>query len=152
MRILVSSCLLGERVRYNDGDVRCTHPLLERWRAAGWLVPFCPEVAGGLPVPRPPAEIVGERVLGDDGTDLTGAFERGAGLALEEARRQGVTIAILKRNSPSCGTGQVYDGTFTHTRRAGDGVTAARLRAAGIAVFSEDELEAAQAAVSASRR
>jgi uncharacterized protein YbbK (DUF523 family) len=151
VRILISACLLGERVRYNGEDKRCGHPLVERWQAEGRVVPFCPEVAGGLGVPRPPAEIVGARVLASDGSDVTAAFARGAELALAEALRQGVHIAILKARSPSCGSGVIYDGTFSGALRAGDGVTSARLRAAGIAVFSEDEMAAAAEAFEGSQ-
>lgn len=124
--------------------------LFERWRAEGRLVPFCPEVAGGLPVPRPPAEIVGgdgadvldgaARVVADTGEDVTEAFVAGARLALETARRAGARVALLKESSPSCGSRMIYDGTFTGTWVAGDGVTAALLEREGIRVFGEEGL------------
>ncbi|MBA8951636.1 DUF523 domain-containing protein [Actinomadura namibiensis] len=149
-RILVSSCLLGRPVRYDGRGRPVRDDLFERWRAEGRLVPFCPEVAGGLPVPRPPAEIVGgdgadvldgaARVVADTGEDVTEAFVAGARLALETARRAGARVALLKESSPSCGSRMIYDGTFTGTWVAGDGVTAALLEREGIRVFGEEGL------------
>lgn len=155
IKVLVSACLLGERVRYNGADARCASDVLERWAREGRLLPFCPEVAGGLPVPRPAAEI-GEgdgravlsgaaRVRDQAGRDLTGFFREGARAALEAARAQGARLAVLKDGSPSCGTAAIYDGTFSGTRRAGPGVTAALLEENGIRVFSERQLELADA-------
>ncbi|WP_231333998.1 DUF523 domain-containing protein [Actinomadura graeca] len=141
-RILVSSCLMGRPVRYDGRAKPVVGDLFERWRAEGRLVPFCPEVAGGLPVPRPPAEIVGSRVLTEDGRDVTDAFQRGARLALEIARRAGARIALLKEGSPSCGGTRVHDGTFTGRSTAGEGLTAALLRSSGIRVFPETDLAA----------
>ena len=157
-RILVSSCLLGHRVRYDGRGKSSGDLVLARWRAEGRLVPFCPEVGGGLPVPRPAAEISGgtgadvldgrARVLTRDGTDVTAAFVAGARQALAQARAYGARIAILKEFSPSCGSGRVYDGTFSGTAVPGEGVTTALLERAGIAVFSEDAVEAAAARLS----
>lgn len=142
-KILVSACLLGSPVRYDGGDKRCEHPLLARWIAEGRVVPVCPEMLGGLGTPRPPAELVRgtRRVVTNDGTDVTREFEEGARLTAAIAEEHGARIAILKGNSPSCGSSTINDGTFTKTRVAGEGVTTALLRARGIAVFSEDELE-----------
>ncbi|MEV4440221.1 DUF523 domain-containing protein [Streptomyces sp. NPDC049577] len=154
-KILVSACLLGSRVRYDGGAKRLDHELLARWRAEGRLVAFCPETAGGLPVPRSPAEIVGgdgaavldgtARVLTATGEDVTGPFVLGAHKALEAARAAGARIALLKESSPSCGSLRVYDGAFTATRVPGHGVTTALLRRAGIRVFGEDRLSDAAA-------
>jgi len=155
-KILVSACLLGERVRYDAGDVSCLHPVLRGWAAEGRLVQVCPEVAGGLAVPRPPAQIRGPgggaavlagsaRVVTIDGDDVTSAFVAGAQVALEAARRHGARLAILKDRSPSCGSTQIHDGTFAGVRVPGMGTTAAVLRAAGIAVFADTELDAAAA-------
>jgi uncharacterized protein YbbK (DUF523 family) len=159
VKVLVSACLLGERVRYNGADASCPSPILERWAAEGRLVPFCPEVAGGLPVPRPAAEIeAGDghavlagtaRVRDGAGRDLTRFFLDGGRGALDAARSQGARVAVLKDGSPSCGTSAVYDGTFSGRRRAGPGVTAALLEEAGIRVFSERELEEADACLRA---
>ncbi len=155
MYVLVSACLLGERVRYNGRDAQASSAILERWRAEGRLVPFCPEVAGGLGVPRPAAEIQGgggadvlagrARVVTAAGADVTHAFERGAQLALAEAIAHDVRVAILKDGSPSCGTGQIADGSFSGGRRDAAGVTAALLERHGIRVFSEHQLAEADA-------
>jgi len=154
IKVLVSACLLGERVRYHGGDAASSDPVLERWQREGRLVPFCPEVAGGLPVPRPAAEIKGRgggavlagrgRVVTSAGADVTDAFLAGARACLEAARRCGARVAVLKEGSPSCGTTQVYDGTFRARRRSGAGVAAALLAESGVQVFNESELEAAR--------
>lgn len=146
-KILISACLLGEAVRYHGGDARLEHPLLQRWIAEGRLVPVCPEVAGGLGTPRPPAEIVmtatGRRVLTTGRDDVTDAFESGAELAVQASASHHIRIAILKDGSPSCGTTSVHDGSFTGRRIEGLGVAAARLAAAGVTVFSDAQLEEA---------
>jgi uncharacterized protein YbbK (DUF523 family) len=153
IRVLVSACLLGEKVRYNGADAASGSRILQDWVREGRVVPFCPEVAGGLGVPRPPAEIQGKggasvldgagRVRTRDGDDATEAFLRGAELALRTARQSGVRMAVLKDGSPSCGSAYVYDGSFGGRREAGAGVTAALLRRSGIEVFSETRLEEA---------
>ncbi|NDU76996.1 DUF523 domain-containing protein [Actinomadura sp. DSM 109109] len=157
-RILVSSCLAGRPVRYDGAAKPMAGGPFERWRTEGRLVPFCPEVSGGLPVPRPPAEIIGgdggdvldgtARILTGSGADVTDAFLRGARLALEAAQRAGARLALLKEGSPSCGGHRIYDGTFTGTPLPGSGVTTALLRRSGIHVFTEDELDALQAVLS----
>jgi len=143
-RILISACLLGERVRYHGGDSRIEHPILRRWQEEGRLVSICPEVAGGLATPRPAAEIVvtseGRRVLTAAGQNVTGAFERGAKAAADACAANGIRIAILKDGSPSCGNRWTYDGSFSGRRIEGLGTTAARLRATGVRVFSEFEI------------
>jgi uncharacterized protein YbbK (DUF523 family) len=150
IRVLVSSCLLGEPVRYHGGDALCASPILDQWMAEGRIVPACPETAGGLTVPRPPAEIVGgdgrtvlqgDAYVGDiTGANVTPAFLQGARATLDAALATGVRLAILKDGSPSCGTSYVYDGTFRGQRCAGQGVTAAMLAEAGIRVFSDLQL------------
>jgi uncharacterized protein YbbK (DUF523 family) len=154
VKILISACLLGERVRYHGGDAAVSNPILERWRGEGRLVPFCPEVAGGLPVPRPAAEIQGAgglavlegtaRVITSSGADVTDPFLAGARAALEAAVRSGACVAVLKDGSPSCGSTEIYDGTFSGRRRAGVGATAALLAENQVRVFNEAELDAAQ--------
>jgi uncharacterized protein YbbK (DUF523 family) len=154
LRILISACLLGEKVRYNGADATCADQILSRWLAAGRVVPFCPEVAGGLGVPRPAAEIIAgggvdvldgtSRIRTAAGADVTDAFLRGAQLALARAREESVTLAVLKDGSPSCATRFVHDGTFTGMRRGGQGVTAALLERHGIRVFSEGQLAEAE--------
>ncbi|MDR6235500.1 DUF523 domain-containing protein [Pseudomonas oryzihabitans] len=152
-KILVSRCLLGHRVRY-DGGAHGPFDLLGSWQAEGRIVPLCPEVAGGLPTPRPPAEIPGGQggavldgqlpVLTDSGADVTAAFVAGAEAALELVARHGIRLAVLKARSPSCGNSENYDGSFSGTRVAGEGVTAAALKRVGVTVFNETELAAAQ--------
>lgn len=144
-RILVSSCLLGQPVRFDGSAKRRDDPLMRRWRAEGRLVPCCPEVAGGLPVPRPAAELAGDLVRTEDGSDVTRYFLEGARLALEVARRFNLRVAILKEGSPSCGSHRVYDGTFTGRSIPGRGVTAELLTRSGVAVFAEHELDAVEA-------
>ncbi|MDD2049655.1 DUF523 domain-containing protein [Pseudomonas putida] len=155
-KVLVSACLLGQPVRY-DGRASGHPDLLQRWQSEGRIVPLCPEVAGGLPTPRPPAEIPGgqgaavlegeTQVLTVTGEDVSAQFLAGAQRALELARRHGIRIAVLKSGSPSCGNALTYDGTFTGTKVAGEGVTTALLRRQGVQVFSELELEAAEQAL-----
>ena len=155
IKVLVSACLLGEKVRYHGGDAACADDVLDLWKREGRLVSVCPETAGGLPVPRPPAEIVGgggaavlrkEAYVGDlTGADVTEAFVRGARAALQAAVAAGARIAVLKDGSPSCATTYLYDGTFRGQRGAGQGVATAMLEEAGIRVFSEAQLEAAAA-------
>lgn len=138
MRILVSACLLGVSCRY-DGKSK-PHPAVLALQGQHQLIPACGEIFGGLPTPRTPAERVGDRVLTEDGRDVTQEYHRGAEEVLALARRLDCKVALLKERSPSCGTGEIYDGSFTHTLTAGDGVTAELLRANGIAVFGESRL------------
>jgi uncharacterized protein YbbK (DUF523 family) len=145
VRILVSACLVGEAVRYDGAAAPCLSPLMEEWCREGRLVLFCPETAAGLAVPRVPCELSGDRVLTRDGHDATAIFLEGARLALAAARRHGARIAILKERSPSCGSTTVYDGTFSGTLRAGEGVATALLRRHGIEIFSERQVERAAA-------
>lgn len=153
MTILVSACLFGEAVRY-DGQRLKTLPVFPAaWRRGGRMIPFCPEIAGGLPVPRPPSELAGccgsDVILGrgevrdENGLDVTAAFLAGARAAVVAAQHHGVVMAILKERSPSCGSRCIYDGRFAGTLRPGQGVTAALLVHHGIAVFCENQIETA---------
>lgn len=150
-RILVSACLMGRKVRYDGGAKTSSDAQLAAWRDEGRLVVFCPEVEGGLPTPRPAAEIEGgvggdavlsgaARVLATDGGDVTAEFLSGAQAALAFAQSFGVRLAVLKEGSPSCGSLTIYDGTFRGRRTPGHGVTAALLELHGIKVFSEDRI------------
>lgn len=134
MKILMSACLLGEKCTYK-GTANPIPDLSDR----STFVPCCPEVMGGLPIPRKPAEIVGDRVVTEDGTDVTEAYLEGARQSVEIAKREGVAFAVMKSKSPSCGKGKIYDGTFTHTLIPGDGITVRALREAGIEVLTEEE-------------
>ena len=148
-KILVSRCLLGHRVRY-DGGAHGPFDLLQQWLDQGRVVALCPEVAGGLPTPRPQAEIHGGQgsavldgrlpVLTIDGEDVTAAFVDGAEQALALVREHGIQLALLKARSPSCGNLENYDGSFSGVRVPGDGVTAALLKRAGVTVFNETQL------------
>lgn len=142
MNILVSHCFLGEPCRY-DGASRLDKQVLALHRAGHNLIPVCPEVLGGLDVPREPAELQPDgRVLTRDGADVTAAYRAGAERALEIARENGCTAAVLKARSPSCGCGEIYDGTFTGAVTPGWGVAARLLREAGIEVMDEEHLQA----------
>jgi uncharacterized protein YbbK (DUF523 family) len=146
-RVLVSACLLGEKVRYDAGDKRSTHPVLARWLAEGRVVSVCPEVSGGLGVPRPPAQRSGPLVVTEAGVDVTAQFLRGAQVALELAQRLGLEVAVLKEGSPSCGSAEVHDGTFSGRRVPGQGLTTELLRRHGVRVFSEAQFDEADAAL-----
>jgi uncharacterized protein YbbK (DUF523 family) len=150
--VLVSACLLGARVRYDGGHKLCGADVLQRWQHEARVVSFCPEVAAGFPTPRAPAEIAdargGEavlahraRVLEMGGRDVTEGFVAGAMAALQQVKRFGIRVTVLKEGSPSCGSAFTYDGSFAGGTTPLPGVTTALLRQHGIFVFSELELE-----------
>ena len=139
MTILVSACLLGVPCWY-DGQSKA-HPLARALCEKHHVVPVCGEIFGGLPTPRTPAEIQGDQVVTREGADVTAAYRRGAEAVLELARLTGAEAAVLKERSPSCGSGAVYDGTFSGTLTAGWGVAAGLLREQGIRVLGESRLE-----------
>ncbi len=150
-KILVSSCLMGAPVRYDGCAKTLNDQLLATWRAQGRLVALCPEMAAGLPTPRPAAEIepgaaardvlAGRaHVIDARGTSMSEAFVRGADLALEVLRENACRFALLTDGSPSCGSSYIYDGHFSGQRQSGEGVVAARLRDAGVQVFAPDQL------------
>jgi uncharacterized protein YbbK (DUF523 family) len=152
-RILVSACLLGRPVRYDGRAKEPGTDLLARWQAEGRLVPLCPEMAGGLPVPRPAAEIAPGatavqvlagrgRIRTAAGEDVTAAFLDGAAAAVRLAHQAGCRHALLTEGSPSCGVGRVHAGQFDGTTIPGEGVVAAALRAAGVTVYSHEEADA----------
>ena len=140
-KLLISACLAGENCKYSGGNNFIGETALASLGDKYELVSVCPEVMGGLSVPRCPCERIGARVMNERGEDVTAQFKAGAELTANICERQGVKKALLKEKSPSCGSGRIYDGTFSHTVIAGDGVTAERLRALGIALFGESELE-----------
>ena len=137
MKLLISACLLGTPCRY-DGKSKPNDGLLSL-KERHTLFFVCPEVDGGLSTPRPPAERQGAYVRTRDGTDVTACYMRGAQHALMLAKREGISLAILKERSPSCGTDTVYDGSFSGTLTKGDGVTAELLRQNGVEVIGETE-------------
>ena len=137
--ILVSACLLGVRCNHEGEAARVA--VRESLEQHYHIVPVCPEVLGGLTSPRPAAEIQPDgRVLNAHGDDVTTAYRRGAEQAVRIAGATGARRAVLKARSPSCGSSQVYDGTFCRALVDGEGVTCAALRAAGLEVSSEDDL------------
>ncbi len=137
--ILVSACLLGVNCRYK-GDGKRNERILELGNKHT-LIPVCPEQLGGLPTPREPAEQQGDRVINKAGQDVTQAYRSGAAAALYIAKLNNVKFAVLKSRSPSCGSGMIYDGSFSGKLIGGDGVCAALLQQNGIEVFTEDELD-----------
>ena len=138
MKIMVSACLLGVSCRYDGGDNGI--PQLEAIAREAQLIPFCPEIYGGLPTPREPSERSGDGVVSKSGWDVSLQFRKGAGEAVRLAKMLGCEAAILKERSPSCGTHQIYDGTFSGTRIPGSGMTAECLRQEGLQLFSEEEI------------
>ena len=138
MRILISGCLLGVCCRY-DGASK-PHPLAEELSKKHELVPVCPEQLGGLATPRLPAERQGDRIVAKSGVDVTAQYRRGAEESLKICRLLGCDAAVLKERSPSCGSGEIYDGTFSKSLTAGDGMTAALLKENGIRVIGESQI------------
>ena len=140
-KLLISRCLLGDPCRYDGKTKPLPAQTLQRLRAQYTLIPVCPEVLGGLPTPRTPSERQGERVVTATGEDVTAQYRRGAEIALETAQREQVSAALLKERSPSCGKGEIYDGSFSRTLTPGNGVTAEMLLDAGFAVYGESEVD-----------
>ncbi|WP_027856431.1 DUF523 domain-containing protein [Marinobacterium jannaschii] len=143
-KILVSACLMGEKVRYDGNHNALNHPLLQRWQDQGRLIRICPESAGGLPTPRPPAEAQSQfpiHITSRQGDDLTPEFLQGAELTLELAKANQVCCALMKAKSPSCGNNEIYDGNFSGTLTKGSGVAAAELIRSGIPVFNETQID-----------
>ncbi|HNX15919.1 MAG TPA: DUF523 domain-containing protein [Bacilli bacterium] len=139
-KILISACLAGERCRY-DGKNNY-NPLIKELLQKYELVPFCPEVEGGLSIPRDPSERKRDLVVSKTGHNVTRQFAKGAELALNICRYLGIHITILKENSPSCGVNQIYDGSFSNRLIPGSGMTAELLKRKGIRVISENDIEA----------
>ena len=141
-KILVSQCLYGDKpVRYDGKTKEERDPRFIRWKEENRLIPVCPEVDGGLPVPRTDAQRIGDQVITRDGRDVTKEYRRGAEIALERALQEEVLCAVLKEKSPSCGSNKVYDGTFEGNLIDGQGITVQMLREAGVRVYSEEELD-----------
>ena len=139
-KAIISACLLGLDCRYDGKNNFIGEEKLQKLREEYELIPVCPEVYGGLTTPRVPSERVGEKVLSKTGTDVTAEFQKGASAALQLAGIFGCSAAILKENSPSCGSGTIYDGTFTGVLTAGDGVTAELLKKHGLTVTGESKV------------
>lgn len=150
--ILVSACLVGNKVRYDGKALPIDSEILKHWQTEERIVAFCPEVSGGLPIPRIPAEIVGgdgdavlsgkAAVTAKNGKNVTVNFVKGAQLALSICKEKNIKMAILSEASPSCGGSMIYNGTFSNIKVPGVGVTTALLRKHGISVFSQYEINA----------
>ncbi len=136
MKIIVSACLLGDNVKYDGGNNYQKE--LNEFLKNHEVIKVCPEVFGGLTIPRIPAEIMSDKVINKDGVDVSKEYHLGAIKTLELAKKHNIKIAILKKNSPSCGSNTIYDGTFTHTLTSGDGIAAKLLKEHGIKVYNED--------------
>ena len=143
-KILVSECLYGDRiVRYDGREKTMTHPLFLQWKEEGRLVPVCPEVIGGLKVPRIDGQRKGDRVFTRDGEDVTAQYAKGAEEALRIAEEQDVLFCIMKEYSPSCGSNIIYDGSFSGDKVPGQGIATEVLRKGGFKVFSDEEIDKA---------
>ena len=138
-KLLLSACLAGKNTKYSGGNNRTSYlnKLEERFE----IYLGCPEVMGGLPTPRDPSEQREDKVFSNQGKDVTKEFVLGAQIALDVALKNDIHLALLKESSPSCGSHFVYDGTFSGTKKIGEGVAAELLRKTGIKIFSEDEIE-----------
>ena len=136
MKYLVSACLAGESCCYDGTD--CADPLIQNLVQRGEALPVCPELLGGLGVPRSPCEIRGEKVLTREGEDVTEAFSCGSKAVLKMACRNSIPAAVLRNGCPSCGFGSVYDGSFSGKKISGQGVTAKVLSLSGLFLFNSD--------------
>ena len=152
-KILISACFLGEKVRYDGKANTLTHDIIQQWRNENRLVSVCPEVSAGLSTPRVAAEIQPitvsvhrplssqKQVLTQQGEDVSDAFYRGANIALEVCQKNNIRFALLKESSPSCGSTDIYDGSFMKRKIKGEGLTVELLRKYNIEVFSEKNIE-----------
>lgn len=142
-KILISRCFLGDNVRYNSVVLAFTHPLIELWQQQKRFIAICPEVAGGLPIPREPAEIEqsSHEIITESGQNVSAQFKLGAQQALNLCQQHNIRLALLKESSPSCGSTFIYDGTFTNTKMLGQGKTTQLLTQHNIKVFSEETIE-----------
>jgi len=150
MKILMSGCLLGERVRFDARIKNYANEVIQQWLADKRIISVCPEVQSGMPVPRLASEIEGgdgknvlsgnAKVISTSGANVTNDCLKGANIALELCKKHHIKIAVLKESSPSCGSHQIYNGQFKGIKREGVGVTTALLMENGIRVFSELEL------------
>lgn len=138
MKIMVSACLLGEECKYDGGNNR--NEVLLEMLSGNEVIPVCPEVAGGLPVPRVPAEIVNGRAVNRNGEDVDDAFRKGAEKALEIAEREKPDLIILQSRSPSCGVNEIYDGTFSGKKIPGHGIFAGMAISADYKVIDVEDL------------
>lgn len=133
-KILVSACLLGTNCKYSGGN-NYSEEVMEFLKEYE-IIPICPEQLGGLPTPRPASEIIGDKVMNNEGTDVTSNYQKGAEETLKIAQLLGIKKALLKAKSPSCGNGKIYDGTFSGILTTGDGITTKLLKENNIEVIT----------------
>jgi uncharacterized protein YbbK (DUF523 family) len=138
-KLLISACILGVNCKYNGKNNY--NPLVEKLKERYILIPICPEEMGGLSTPRNPSEILNDKVISSKGDDVTNNFFDGANKALDIAKKENISKALLKEGSPSCGSNYIYDGTFTKTKINGMGITARLLNNNNIKIYNEDEIE-----------
>lgn len=139
--VLISACLLGVDCKYNGSNNKLDDEIIHSLKDKYNLIPVCPEIMGGLPTPRNPVEIKDGKVFDYDGEEFTKEFEKGSDEVLKLAKLYDATIAILKENSPSCGTNYIYDGTFNHQKIKGMGIAAHKLSKENIKLFSEENVK-----------
>ena len=138
-KILVSACLLGINCKY-DGTNNLNEKVLDYIKDKE-VIPICPEILGGLSTPRPPSEIILDKVVNNEQKDVTKEYRKGAEESLKLAKLFKVKKALLKAKSPSCGCGKIYDGTFTKTLIDGDGITTQLFKENNIEVITEIDLD-----------
>ncbi len=134
-KLLISSCLLGNNVKYNGKNnyIEGIEALKEQYE----LIIICPEVMGGLPIPRIPSEIINDEVINKEGTNVSCEFKKGASIALELTRKHNIKKALLKDGSPSCGSTYIYDGTFNGIKINDYGMTVRALINENIKIYTE---------------
>ena len=137
--LLISSCLLGNNVKYNGKNnyIKEVELLKNKYN----LIVICPEVMGGLPIPRIPSEILNDKVINKEGKDVTIHFNKGREEAIKLVNKYNIKNALLKEGSPSCGSHYIYDGTFSGNKIDGVGVTTKKLIELGLDIYSEKEIE-----------
>ena len=142
-KVLISRCLLGDNVRYNSEVLTFVHPLIALWQQQKRFISICPELSGGLRVPREPAELQqnSNKIITKSGINVSSQFSLGAQQALTLCQQHNIRFAILKESSPSCGSTLIYDGSFTNNKILGQGITSQLLTKHNIKVFSENKLE-----------
>ena len=139
--VLISACLLGVDCKYNGSNNKLDDEIINLLKEKCNLIPVCPEIMGGMPTPRNPIEISDGKVFDYDGEEFTKEFEKGSDEVLKLAKLYDATIAILKENSPSCGSNYIYDGTFNHQKINGMGIAAHKLSKENIKLFSEENVK-----------
>lgn len=139
--VLISACLLGVDCKYNGSNNKLDDEIINSLKEKYNLIPVCPEIMGGMSTPRNPVEIKDKKVFDYDGIEYTEEFEKGSVEVLKLAKVFNATIAILKENSPSCGSNYIYDGSFNHQKIQGMGITARKLAEENIKLVSEENVK-----------